>query len=70
MHPLEKQQTFLYYSMKPVVDIIYTPTGQAIMERSNKNLREILIEQDNLKNSSRDKLNDVLLPLNFFQFFY
>lgn len=35
------------------------------MERSNKNLREMLIEQDDLKKSSSDKLNDVLLTLNF-----
>ena len=38
-------QCFTHYSIKHVTDISYNPTGQAIMQKTNRTLKEIFIEQ-------------------------
>lgn len=62
-----KIQVCGHYRMKPVLDVVCNPSGQAIVERSNKDLKELLIEQKKDKEYPRDRLNNTLLTLNFFK---
>lgn len=59
------QQFFVYYDIENVTYITYNLTGQAIMGKSNKNLKEVLIEQKEDKEHHRHRLNGALLTLNF-----
>ena len=36
---------FRHYDIENVTDISYNPTGQAIMQKTNRTLKEIFIEQ-------------------------
>lgn len=55
------QQFFKHYSIKHVTDIPYHPTGQAIVEKSNCTLKEMLIRQKGHMRSPREGLNNALL---------
>lgn len=60
-----KQQLYEHYSIPPVPNRAYGPTGQAIMERSNKNLREVLIEQSGDSGYHKDRVSGTLPTLKF-----
>lgn len=49
---------------KQVTSIPYNPTGQAVVERLNHTLIEILIKQKGDVRSLRDRLNNAVLTLN------
>lgn len=44
-NPIKIQQFYGHHGMKPILDVVYSPTGQAIIERLNRALKERLIEQ-------------------------
>ena len=56
---------FTYYNIKHATGISYNPTGQAILERSNWTLKEILNRQKETTKNPRDRLRSTLLTLNF-----
>ena len=39
------QQLFAYYNVKHVTSIPHNPTGQAVIEKANHTLKEMLIKQ-------------------------
>ena len=56
---------FKYYNIKHITGIQHNPTGQAIVERANHTLKEMLIKQKGRVKIPRDRLNNALLTLNF-----
>lgn len=56
---------FEYYNIKHVTGIPHNPTGQAIVERSNRSLKEMLNRQKGATKTPRDRLHSALLTLNF-----
>ena len=52
--------------MKHVAGINHSPTGQAVVERSNCTLKEILNKQEGVTEIPKDRLHSVLLTFNFF----
>jgi hypothetical protein len=53
------------YSIKHNAGISHNPTGQAIVERANHTIKEMLIKQKGRVKIPRDRLNNALLTLNF-----
>ena len=51
--------------MKHVAGINHSPTGQAVVERSNCTLKEILNKQEGVTEIPKDRLHSVLLTFNF-----
>ena len=41
------------------------PTGQAVIERSNQTIRDMLNKQKEMENTPRNRLHNALLTLNF-----
>lgn len=58
-------QQFQTLQQKLVADISYNTRGQAMMKRSNKTLKEVLIEQKRDAESPKGRSNNTLLTLNF-----
>ena len=59
------KQFFEYYNIKHVKGIPHNPTGQAIVERSNSTLKEILNRQKGSTRTPKDRLHSAFLTLNF-----
>ena len=47
------------------MNISYNPTGQAIMNKSNRTLKEMLKEQKENMKAPKDSLDNAFLTLNF-----
>lgn len=58
---------FTYYSTKHITGTAYNPIGQAVIERSNHTIKEILNKQKGGIRTPRNKLNNALLTLIFFE---
>lgn len=56
---------FTYYSTKHITGTAYNPIGQAVIERSNHTIKEILNKQKGGIRTPRNKLNNALLTLIF-----
>ena len=54
------KQFSVYYNTEHVTGIPHNPTGQAVIERSNDTLKEMLIKQKGREKAPRDRLNNVL----------
>ena len=54
-----------YYNIKLVAGIPYNPTCQAVIERSNRTIKYMLNKQKGVENTSRNRLHNALLTLNF-----
>ena len=52
--------------MKHITGIPENPKGQAVIERSNKTINDMLNKQKGMKNTPRNRLHNALLTLNFF----
>ena len=48
------KQFFAYYNIKHVTGIPHNPTGQAVIEKANHTLKEMLIKQKGRINPSKD----------------
>lgn len=60
------EQFLAYYNIKHITGVPHNPTGQAIIKRANRTLKETLIGQKGrVKKKPRDRLNNALLTLNF-----
>lgn len=55
------QQFYGHHGMKPIVETSYSPTGQAIIGRPTRTLKEMLIEQNGEMVFSKDGLKCALL---------
>jgi hypothetical protein len=60
-----KIKCFTYYNIKHIIGIPRDPTGQAVIERSNLTLKEMLNKQRGVSKTPRDRLRNALLTLNF-----
>lgn len=58
------KQFFAYYNTKHVTGVPHNPSGQAVRERANCTLKEMLISKKEVKNPT-DRLNNALLTLKF-----
>jgi hypothetical protein len=61
--PSKMKQFFAYY--KHVIGLSHNPIGQAVRERANRTLKEMLIKQKGRIKTLGDRLNHALLTLNF-----
>ncbi|MBV2133725.1 DDE-type integrase/transposase/recombinase [Pseudomonas sp. MAP12] len=59
------EQFFKYYNIKHVTGIPHNPTGQAVVERSNRTLKEMLNKQAWKTKPPKHRLHNALLTLNF-----
>ena len=50
------EQFFAYYNIKHVTGIPHNPTGQAVIERTNCTLKEMLIKQKGKVKTPRNRL--------------
>jgi transposase InsO family protein len=50
------EQFFAYYNIKHVTGIPHNPTGQAVIERTNCTLKEMLIKQKRKVKTPRNRL--------------
>lgn len=57
-----------HYGIKPVTVLVYNPTGQTIMERSNTTLKEMIIEQKEYK-LSQHQIEQSFIDFEGFGFF-
>lgn len=58
-------QVFRQYDIEHATDISYNPTGQTRLRRFKYILKEMFIKLKGDMESSRDRLNNALLTLNF-----
>lgn len=65
MFVYKMKQLFAYYNVKHITDIPHNPTEQAVVERSNCTLKEMLIKQNGRNEDPQGWLNSALLTLNF-----
>ena len=56
---------FAYYNIKHITGIPHNPIGQAVIERSNRTLKQMLNKQKGTTKTPRDRLHNALLTLNF-----
>ena len=56
---------FAYYTIKHITGIPNNPTGQAVIERSNWAIKDMLNKQKRMENTPRNRLHNALLTLNF-----
>ena len=56
---------FAYYNIKHITGIPNNPTGQAVIERSNHTIKDMLNKQKGMKDTPRNRLHNALLTLNF-----
>ncbi|MGE9714896.1 DDE-type integrase/transposase/recombinase [Escherichia coli] len=59
------EQFFKYYKIKHAIGIPHNPTGQAVVERSNRTLKEMLNKQAWKTKPPKHRLHNALLTLNF-----
>ncbi|KAL6030444.1 hypothetical protein STEG23_025180 [Scotinomys teguina] len=59
------KQFFAYYNIKHITGIPHNPTGQAVIERSNRTLKNMLNKQKGVTKTPRNRLHNALLTLNF-----
>ncbi|ERE73373.1 putative Pol polyprotein [Cricetulus griseus] len=59
------EQFFKYYNIKHVTGIPHNPTGQAVVERSNRTLKEMLHRQAGKSKPPKHRLHNAFLMLNF-----
>ncbi|KAL6092360.1 hypothetical protein STEG23_021666 [Scotinomys teguina] len=59
------RQFFAYYNIRHVTGIPHNPTGQAVIERSNRTLKDMLNKQQQVTMTPRNRLHSALLTLNF-----
>ncbi|KAL6065033.1 hypothetical protein STEG23_028902 [Scotinomys teguina] len=59
------KQFFAYYNIKHITGIPHNPTGQAVIERSNRTLKDMLDKQKGVTKTPRNRLHNALLTLNF-----
>ncbi|KAL6070467.1 hypothetical protein STEG23_006054, partial [Scotinomys teguina] len=59
------RQFFAYYNIRHVTGIPHNPTGQAVIERSNQTLKDMLNKQQQVTMTPRNRLHSALLTLNF-----
>ncbi|KAL6055503.1 hypothetical protein STEG23_020485, partial [Scotinomys teguina] len=59
------KQFFAYYNIKHITGIPHNPTGQAVIERSNRTLKDMLNKQKGVTKTPRNRLHNALLTLNF-----
>ena len=52
------KQFFAYYSIKHVTGIPHNPKGQAVIERSNQTIKDMLNKQKGLENAPRNTLQN------------
>jgi hypothetical protein len=57
------QQFYGHHGMNPIVETAYSPTGQTIIERPNRTLKEMLIEHERDMISPKDGLKCALFYL-------
>ena len=62
---IKMQQLYGHYGMNPIVETAYSPTGQTIIERPNRTLKEMLIEHERDMISPKDSSKCALLTLSF-----
>ena len=62
---LRKWKFFAYYNIKHITGIPHKPTGQAVTERSNWTLKDMLNKQKGMINTPRNRLHNALLTSNF-----
>ncbi|EGV97888.1 HERV-K_7p22.1 provirus ancestral Pol protein [Cricetulus griseus] len=56
---------FKYCNIKHVTGIPHNPTGQTVVERSNRTLKEVLHKQVGGTKTPKHRLHNALLTLNF-----
>lgn len=61
----EMKQLFAYHNIQYIIAIACNPIGQAVIERSNHTLKDMLNKQRDIVKTPRDRLHSVLLTLNF-----
>ena len=59
------KQVFASYNIKHITGIQNSPTGQKVVERSNKTVKVMLNKQKWMENTPRNRLHNALLTLNF-----
>ncbi|KAL6045669.1 hypothetical protein STEG23_015755 [Scotinomys teguina] len=59
------KQFFAYYNIKHITGIPHNPKGQAVIERSNRTLKDMLNKQKGVTKTPRNRLHNALLTLNF-----
>ncbi|KAL6038422.1 hypothetical protein STEG23_016128, partial [Scotinomys teguina] len=59
------KQFFAYYNIKHITGIPHNPTGQAVIERSNRTLKDMLNKQKGVTKTPRNRLHNALLTFNF-----
>ena len=52
--------------MKHIAGIPHNPMGQAVVERSNCTIKDMLNKQKGMENTLINRLHNALLNLNFF----
>ena len=45
------KQIFAYYNIKHITGILHNPTGQAVIERSNQIIKDMLNKQKGMENT-------------------
>ena len=65
-HVSSKLKLFLHFIIKNILQVLHNPVRQAVVERSNCTLKEILNKQEGVTEIPKDRLHSVLLTFNFF----
>ena len=61
------KQFFAYYNIKHIIGIPHNPTEQAVIQRANHILKDILNKQKGVIKTTRDRLHNALLTLTSFK---
>ena len=56
---------FAYYIINHITGIPNNPTGQAVLERANQTIKDMLNKQEVRENNPRIRLHNALLTLKF-----
>ena len=56
---------FSSYNIKHIIGIPNNPTAQAVIERSNHTIKDMLNRQKKIENTPRHRLHNALLTWNF-----
>ena len=65
-HKSKKIKQFLAsYNIKHITGIPDNPTGQAVIERSNQTIKDMLNNQKGMENTPINTLHNILFTLNF-----
>ena len=55
-----KQFFFGYYNIKHVTGIPHNPKGQAVIESSNRTIKDMLNKQNGVENATRHRLHNAI----------